>query len=157
MLRRALELWRGPALADVRDEYFAGQEAEWLEERRLVALDERIACELTIGGDLVLVLFLQRLVDRYPFREQLVESLMQRLYRAGRQADALAAYQGARRRLAEDLGLEPGPQLESSSAAYSSTTPVSVLRQHLERHAECAVLRVEDGLSSPDALWRPSW
>ena len=111
VLRRALELWRGPALADVRDEYFAGQEAEWLEERRLVALEARIACEITIGGDQDLVPELERLVARYPFREQLVASLMLGLYRAGRQADALAAYQGARRRLAEDLGLEPGPQL----------------------------------------------
>lgn len=113
VLRTALDLWRGPALADVRDEPFADGTAQWLDERRLVALETRIACDLIVGGEQDLVSELEPLVAQHPFREQLVESLMLALYRGGRQADALAAYQAVRRRLGEELGLEPGPQLRA--------------------------------------------
>jgi YVTN family beta-propeller protein len=113
MLRAALALWRGPALADVLDAPFADRTAQWLDERRLVALEARIACDLVVGGDDDLVSELEPLVAQHPFREQLVESLMLALYRGGRQADALAAYQTVRRRLSEELGLEPGPQLRA--------------------------------------------
>jgi DNA-binding SARP family transcriptional activator len=110
-LRGALALWRGPALADLLYEPFAGIEAERLEERRLLALEERIDADLALGRGPELVPELERLVADHPLRERLLGQLMLCLYRAGRQADALAAYQAGRHRLAEELGLEPGPQL----------------------------------------------
>jgi YVTN family beta-propeller protein len=110
-LRGALALWRGPALADLLYEPFAGIEAERLEERRLLAFEERIDADLTLGRGPELVPELERLVADHPLRERLLGQLMLSLYRAGRQAAALATYQAGRRRLAEELGLEPGPQL----------------------------------------------
>ena len=110
-LRQALGLWHGPALADLLYEPFAADEAERLEERRVLALEERIDADLALGGGPELVSELERLVSQEPFRQRLLAQLMVSLYRAGRQADALAAYEGGRQRLAEELGLEPGPQL----------------------------------------------
>jgi YVTN family beta-propeller protein len=107
----ALALWRGPALADVLFEPFAPDEAERLEERRLGALEERIEVDLATGNGRQLVPELEALVREHPLRERLLGQLMTALYRAGRQAEALAALQEARRRLADELGLEPGPQL----------------------------------------------
>ena len=109
--RTALELWRGPALADVLYEPFAAAEAGQLEERRLVALEERFDADLAAGNGPELVPELDALVREHPFRERLLGQLMRALYRSGRQAEALAALQSARHRLAEELGLEPGPQL----------------------------------------------
>ena len=109
--RTALELWRGPALADVLYEPFAAAEAGRLEERRLVALEERFDADLAAGNGPELVPELDALVRAHPFRERLLGQLMRALYRSGRQAEALAALQSARHRLADELGLEPGPQL----------------------------------------------
>jgi YVTN family beta-propeller protein len=111
VLRQALGLWRGPALADLLYEPFAAGEAERLEERRILALEERIDADLALGRGPELVSELERLVSEEPFRQRLLGQLMLSLYRAGRQADALAAYEAGRQRLAEELGLEPGPQL----------------------------------------------
>jgi YVTN family beta-propeller protein len=110
-LRAALALWRGPALADVLYEPFAQGEAERLEERRLIALEDRIDADLAVGGGAELVPELEALVREHPQRERLLGQLMLALYRAGRQAEALAVLQSARRRLAEELGLGPGPEL----------------------------------------------
>ena len=111
LLEAALELWRGPALADVYFEPFAQPEVERLEERRLLAVEERIEARLALGRDADVIAELERLVGDHPFRERLVGHLMLALYRAGRQTEALAAFQSARRRLAEELGLQPGPAL----------------------------------------------
>jgi YVTN family beta-propeller protein len=110
-LRAALALWRGPALADVLYEPFASSEAERLEERRLVALEGRIDADLALGGGAELVPELEALVREHPHRERLLGQLMLALYRASRQSEALAAFDSARRRLAEELGLQPGPVL----------------------------------------------
>ena len=107
----ALELWRGPALADILYEPFANGAAQELEERRLLALEQRIEAELEAGGGDELVPELDRLVREHPLRERLIGQRMLALYRTGRQADALAAMQSARHRLSEELGLEPGPAL----------------------------------------------
>jgi YVTN family beta-propeller protein len=107
----ALDLWRGPALADILYEPFANGAAQELEERRPLALEQRIEVELEAGGGIDLVPELDRLVREHPLRERLIAQRMLALYRAGRQADALAAMQSARRRLSEELGLEPGPAL----------------------------------------------
>ena len=110
-LRGALALWRGTALADVLYEPFAAPEAERLEEKRLSALEERIEADLASGCSAELVAELERLLERQPFRERLVGQLMLALYRSGQQAKALEEYRIVKRRLAEELGLEPGPLL----------------------------------------------
>jgi len=107
----ALDLWRGPALADIIYEPFANQAAQELEERRLLALEQRIEADLVDGQSDNLIPELERLVRDHPLRERFTGQLMLALYRAGRQADALSIMQTARRRLNEELGLEPGPAL----------------------------------------------
>jgi DNA-binding SARP family transcriptional activator len=111
MLAEALALWRGPALADVLYEPFASAPARQLEERRLDALESRVEADLDCGGGAALVPELEHLVAAHPLRERLVAALMLALYRAGRQADALAVFQTARGQMVDELGLEPGPQM----------------------------------------------
>ena len=113
LLAGALGLWRGPALQDMRYEPFAAAEAERLEELRLTCLGERIEADLALGRHAELVAELQALVGEHPLRESLRAQLMLALYRGGRQADALAAYRDARRVLADELGLDPSPELQA--------------------------------------------
>src|SRR6266540_4268006 len=112
LLGEALALWRGPALADFAYESFAQAEIGRLEEARLAALEDRIDADLALGHAGRLVPELEALVREHPLRERLRYQLMLVLYRTGRQADALAAYADARRRLVEELGIEPGPELQ---------------------------------------------
>jgi len=111
-LRAALKLWRGPALADLVNGHVPRVEAARLDELRLGAIVDRIDSDLALGHHAEVVSELEALVAVYPLRERLHEQLMIALYRSGRQADALEAYQTARRTLVEDLGLEPGPALQ---------------------------------------------
>ena len=117
ILREALALWRGEPLAELAFEPFAQTEVFRLEELRVAATEDLIGAELECGRDAELVPRLESLVARNPLRERLRGQLMLALYRSGRQADALAAYQDARRALAEELGLDPGPQLQQLQAA----------------------------------------
>jgi peptide/nickel transport system substrate-binding protein len=110
-LSESLAIWRGPALADLLFEPFATVESERLEQRRLAALEDQMEARLAAGAGPELVSELEVRVREHPFRERLVGQLMLALYRAGRQADALAVYHYARRRLARELGLEPASQL----------------------------------------------
>ena len=112
LLREALALWRGPALADFEQEDFAQEEIRRLEELRLGVLEDRIAADLELEVDSELVAELEQLAGRHPLRERLRAQLMLALYRTGRQADALAAYHEARRTLVDELGIEPGPELQ---------------------------------------------
>jgi YVTN family beta-propeller protein len=111
-LREALALWRGQPLADFAFEPFAHTEIPRLEELRLEALEARIDAELALGHSGQLVAELEALVANHPYRERLRGQLMLALYRAGRQADALAAYQETRKLLVENLGVEPSPALQ---------------------------------------------
>ena len=113
LLRAALALWRGPALADVRFEDFAQPEIRRLEEAQLIALETRIDADLRMRRDSQVLGELDALVAEHPTREYLALQLMLALYRTGRQTDALEVYERARVRLAEELGLEPGPVLKS--------------------------------------------
>ena len=113
LIAEALGLWRGPALAEFVYEPFAQRAVTALGELRLVAIEDRIDAELSLGEHRELVAEIERLVEEYPFRERLRGLLMLALYRAGRQADALAAYRRARHALLEELGVEPGPELKS--------------------------------------------
>ena len=111
-LLEALELWSGEPLADLRYEPVAQREVARLEELRLGALEERIDCDLALGRHHELVSELEPLVAAHPFRERLCGQLMLALYRCGRQADALHVLQSERQKLAEELGLAPGPALQ---------------------------------------------
>jgi DNA-binding SARP family transcriptional activator len=122
-LRTALALWRGAALADLAHLGFAAREAERLEERRLLAVEERIDAELALGRDGALVPELEALVAEHPFRERALGQLMLALYRAGRQADALAGFRTGRARLVEDLGSSPDRSFASWSAGSSCRIP----------------------------------
>jgi DNA-binding SARP family transcriptional activator len=110
-LRDALRDWRGSPLPEVAYAAFAQSEIRRLEELRLAALEEALDAELTSGRAGELVPELEALVAAEPHRERLRGQLMIALYRAGRQADALASYQAARRVLAEQLGIDPSPSL----------------------------------------------
>ena len=112
LLERALAEWRGPALGDLREAPFARTEAGRLDELRLTALERRIAAQLDAGAGAELVGELRALVAEEPYRERLHGQLMLALYRAGRQADALEAFQSARRVLVDGLGVDPGAELQ---------------------------------------------
>ncbi|MGH8892845.1 MAG: BTAD domain-containing putative transcriptional regulator [Actinomycetes bacterium] len=124
-LRDALALWQGPALADCGDAAFAAVEAARLEERRLLAVELHLEAELACGRAREVVDELRALVAQYPFRERLQVTLMTALHQSGRRADALQAYQQARRQLDEELGLEPGPELQRLHLAVLANHPHS--------------------------------
>ena len=109
---QALELWRGPPFAEFRAEPFARDAGERLEDVRLAALEERIEADLALGRHARLVPELETLVAREPLRERPREQLMLALYRSGRQADALELYRRTRETLNEELGIEPGLELQ---------------------------------------------
>jgi predicted ATPase/DNA-binding SARP family transcriptional activator len=111
ILRRALKLWRGPALADVADAQFAAPVIARLSELRLAAIEDRIEADLAAGDGAGLVPEVEQLATEHPLRERLRGQLMRALYAAGRQADALAVFEDTRRRLASDLGIDPSPAL----------------------------------------------
>ncbi|MEU4235430.1 AfsR/SARP family transcriptional regulator, partial [Nonomuraea sp. NPDC026600] len=108
--RRALLLWRGEPLTGVGGQYFENA-ARALTERRLAVWEECLALELALGRHHEVTAELLALVDRHPFRESLVGLLMRATAEAGRLADALEIYRGLRVRLADELGLDPGPEL----------------------------------------------
>ena len=123
LLREALELWRGPPLAEFTYEPFAQAPIAQLEELQLGAVEERAEAELALGFGRELVGELRDLVSRHPLRERLRGQLMLALYRSGRQAEALEVYQDFRRALSEELGLEPGPGLQQLELAILARDP----------------------------------
>jgi YVTN family beta-propeller protein len=123
VLRDALGLWRGPPLAEFAYESFAQAEIARLEESRLAALADRIDAELALGEHARLVGELEALVHEHPLRERFTAQLMLALYRSGRQADALETYRAARARLVDELGLEPGRELQELERAILAQDP----------------------------------
>ena len=122
-LGRALDLWRGPVLADLSDYAFIRAEAARLEELRLAAWEGRIEADLALGRHDALTAELERLVADHPLRERLHGQLMLALYRCGRQADALAAYRRVRDLLADELGIDPGEPLRRLHASVLAHDP----------------------------------
>jgi adenylate cyclase len=110
-LRAALDLWHGDAFSDVPGSPTVAAEAVRLAERRLEATEDWIDAELACGRHRRVLGELDALVTAYPLRERLWAQRMTALYRSGRQAEALAAYQDLRRQLADELGLDPSPEL----------------------------------------------
>lgn len=127
--QQALSLWRGEPLADFAASRFAQGEIARLEELRLVAVEGRLGAELNHGREAELIGELESLVTEHPHRERLRELLMIALYRTGRQAEALEAYQDARRELSEGLGLEPSRALRDLERAILSQDPSLDARQ----------------------------
>ena len=127
MLREALALWRGDALADVASAPFALLETLRLEELRLAALEARIEADMARGLAPEVVGELRLLIRAWPLRERLLELLMLALYQCGRQVEALEVFRNARRALVNSVGVEPGPAL---------------------RRAEQAILRQDSSLST---------
>ncbi|MEV7802839.1 BTAD domain-containing putative transcriptional regulator [Microbispora sp. NPDC088329] len=109
----ALSLWQGPALAEFADEDWAGPEAAQLEELRILAVECRAEAKLALGRHAEIVPQLERHVAAHPLREDAVRLLAVAYYRSGRQADALAALRRTRDKLAEELGMDPGPALRA--------------------------------------------
>ena len=154
-LRQALELWRGPALADVATERFAQPEIARLEDLRLSCVSERIEADLACGRHAEVTGELEGLVQEHPLRERLRGQLMLALYRAGRQADALAAYRDAHRALVDGLGIEPSPDLRALEAAIlrqEVPAPAQPPRRAVERppHGRRWVTCVVSQLAGPD-------
>jgi WD40 repeat protein/DNA-binding SARP family transcriptional activator len=110
-LREALALWRGDAYTEFADEDWARPEAQRLGELRLVASENLVDAELACGRAAELVPQLETLVAEHPLREAFQAQLMLALYRTGRQADALRAFQRYRTLLVEEMGLDPSPEL----------------------------------------------
>jgi predicted ATPase/DNA-binding SARP family transcriptional activator len=123
LLADALALWRGPAYADFGDEEFASSEIIRLEEQRLVALEQQAEARLELGEHRLLAGELGDLVRRHPFRERLRAAHLRALYRAGRQGEALDSYEELRRRLADELGVDPGPELSALHKAILEQNP----------------------------------
>ena len=122
--RAALALWRGEPLADVESQALALGEIRRLMELRLQAAELRIDAELRLGRQGVAIAELERMAAAHPLREHLHALLMLALYRDGRQAEALAAYQHARRVLVAELGVEPGAELRELHRQILTTDPV---------------------------------
>jgi predicted ATPase/DNA-binding SARP family transcriptional activator len=111
LLRQALALWRGPALADVADASFATATITRLSELKIAATEDRIDADLALGRGAGLVPEVEELATEHPLRERLRGQLMRALYAAGRQADALGVFEDTRQALADALGVDPSPGL----------------------------------------------
>ncbi|PZG23317.1 BTAD domain-containing putative transcriptional regulator [Nonomuraea aridisoli] len=128
LLADALALWRGPALTDFADADFAASAIARLEEARLAALEDRAETRLELGEHRGLAAELGDLAARHPMRERTQVLHLRALYTEGRQAEALEAYEQVRRRLADELGADPGPQLAALHAAMLRQDPALTSR-----------------------------
>lgn len=123
LLRRALSLWRGPALQGGGHGPICRSEADRLEENRLSALETLYEASLRCAQHGEITGELEKLTADHPLRERLYDLLMVALYRSGRQAEALGVYERARRRLVDALGIEPGPALRGRMEAILNHAP----------------------------------
>lgn len=117
LLGEALALWRGPALADVREAPYAGTAGARLEELRTTALEDRCEAELRLGRHAEILADLQAASADHPLRERLAALRMRALHAAGRQSDALAVFEDVRARLADELGVDPSAALREAHLA----------------------------------------
>lgn len=147
VLGQALELWRGPALADFTYEPFAQSEIMALQERRLTALEDLIEARLDLGRHHALVPELEALVTENPYRERLRAQAMLALYRSGHQTRALRIYRDTYDTLTEELGIEPCPELQELERAILDHDPALSLKPRSEDDGE-----IPDGPEST-AAW----
>ncbi|MEU6430494.1 BTAD domain-containing putative transcriptional regulator [Microbispora sp. NPDC046973] len=123
LIDRALETWRGEPLAEFAAYEFAQPVIARLSELRAVAVEDRFEARLAMGDGPSCVADLERLVEAYPYRERLWSLLVLALYRSGRQTDALGALRRVRALLAEEMGLQPGPELRRLEQAVLEQAP----------------------------------
>jgi DNA-binding SARP family transcriptional activator/pimeloyl-ACP methyl ester carboxylesterase len=144
LLADALSLWRGPALADI-DEPFARHERARLDELRLAALELRLEADLALARHDEVVGELESVTAEHPLRERLRAQQMVALYRSGRQAEALAAFQTFRRMLADELGIEPSASLRELERRMLQQDPaLEPARPAAPRENEVAYARSGD-------------
>ncbi|WP_229898706.1 AfsR/SARP family transcriptional regulator [Streptomyces hiroshimensis] len=132
LLETGLRLWRGPALFDAGEGLRCASAATLFEERRLSAWEDLVSARLVLGHNTQVIAELQQLVAQHPLHERFCELLMLALYRSGRQSEALERFRLTRKRLDEQLGIQPGAGLQ-------------------RRHAE--ILAQDPALAQPGALW----
>ncbi len=125
LLTEALALWRGEALADVRDEPFAEVPAARLDDLRLAAAEDRAAALVLLGRAGEAVAELRPLAAAHPLRERTHEVLIRALHASGRQTDAVATYEGLRAALADQLGVDPSPRLRDLHVAVLRDEPAT--------------------------------
>src|SRR3954452_2159782 len=123
ILQDALALWRGPPLADLTFEECLQADIARLEELRLTALEARADADLALGDHAGVIGELERLATEHPTRERIRGQLMLALYRSGRQAEALEVYRDTRRALVEELGIEPGRELQELESRILAQDP----------------------------------
>ncbi|WP_433250076.1 ATP-binding protein [Actinomadura nitritigenes] len=154
VLGEALELWRGDALTDAAGLPFADAAAVRLEELRLAATEDRVAADLAAGADPAgLVAELEGLAARHSLRERVQALLVRALHRAGRPAEALAAYERFRDVLAEELGADPGPESREAYLAVLRSAPPERPRGNLRAPSTSFVGREEDRAWIGSRLW----
>lgn len=129
LLSEALELWRGPALANVT-EFLSEEESPRLEEMRMTALEFRIEADIALRKHEQVATELYGLVARFPLREKPRAQLMFALYQCGRQAEALDVYHTGRKILADELGIDPGPDLRAIYQAILGDPSSSISQLH---------------------------
>ncbi len=121
--RDALRLWRGPALDGI-DSLLVRAAAARLDEQRMAAIEDRLEVELELGRHHELIGELVGLAEQFPLRDRLHGQLMLALHRSGRTAEALQAYQQVRRMMIDELGIEPGGDLQRLQHAILNSDPV---------------------------------
>ena len=153
----ALGLWRGPALTDIPSQFLRDRWLPHLDQLQLQALGWRIEADLRVGGHEQLVPELRDLTARHPLRERFHGQLMLALYRCGRQAEALAAYQHARDVLVAELGVEPGPDLRDLHQRMLVADPVLAAGETGSGPAAPSVLVPSEVLAPPRQLPAGIW
>jgi predicted ATPase/DNA-binding SARP family transcriptional activator/tetratricopeptide (TPR) repeat protein len=132
LLREAIAVWRGPPLADLATEPYVIGEAKRLKEMLLRAVEDRIEADLALGRHGELVGELEAIVDEHPLRERFRAQLMLALYRSGRQAEASELFHKTRAVLVEELGMEPGTELQKLLKAILNQDPSLELARPIE-------------------------
>lgn len=127
LLRDALALWRGDVLSDLGPPDFAETTVARLGELHVVAQEIAMTAALELGQHREVVGRLQELVAAHPYHERLCGLLVLALYRSGRQADALAAYAATKQRLGDELGIDPGPDLQALETSVLRQDPALLL------------------------------
>jgi DNA-binding SARP family transcriptional activator len=123
LLEQALRIWRGPALIDAGAGAHCRAAARWLNDSRLATQEDLLAARLALGDERAVAPELETLLVQHPLRERLYDLLMLALYRSDRQADAVAVFHLLRRRLSDDLGLQPGHTVQRRYRAILDHDP----------------------------------
>jgi DNA-binding SARP family transcriptional activator len=135
LMSDALAQWRGPFLEDLRDFQFVETLATAFDEEKIVAHTAHVEAQIACGRPDAVIMELESLITEHTYREPLWAQLITAYYLAGRQSDALDAYLRLKTRLAEDLGIDPGPKLRELYEQVLRQEPVDV-RKAAQAHAE---------------------